>query len=198
MCLNKDGAYAKIQMWLSAKWVSAHLRKHFQTNAKMGTENSQHKKCSGTKLGFAEVTNLSIPLVRTPEALWVCEQLSQISRSFPSAPEYHSVFPATPVTMLWYQDTGPEWDILLPPHLYGSCYDDLIKSYLDHQDIEIDLQTQALWHKESYLTLKVGESGSVQYRLKSIVDQSFQLIYTVCHKAKIPRFYFIFVLAQYV
>lgn len=49
MCLTKDGAYAKIQMWLSAKWVSAHSHKHFHTNTKMGTENSQLNKRSGTK-----------------------------------------------------------------------------------------------------------------------------------------------------
>lgn len=41
MCLTKDGAYAKIQMWLSAKWVSAHLHKYFHTNTEMGTEKSQ-------------------------------------------------------------------------------------------------------------------------------------------------------------
>lgn len=52
MCLTKDSAYAKIQMWLSAKWVSAHLHEHFHTNTEMGTEKSQqkHNKQSGYNL----------------------------------------------------------------------------------------------------------------------------------------------------
>lgn len=49
MCLTEDCAYAKIQMWLSAKWVSAHFRQCFHTATKMGTEKSQLIKHSGTK-----------------------------------------------------------------------------------------------------------------------------------------------------
>lgn len=56
MCSTEDGAYAKIQMWLSAKWASARMHEHFQTNTKMGTnkKKSQHNKNSGTKLSGCE------------------------------------------------------------------------------------------------------------------------------------------------
>ena len=48
----------KIQMWLSAKWVSAHLHKYSQTNSEMGAETY---KRSGTVI--VKVFNPNIPLV---------------------------------------------------------------------------------------------------------------------------------------
>lgn len=78
MCLTKDGAYAKIQMWLSAKWVSAHLHKHFHTNTKTGTEKSQH--ITSALAQNLVSASLNMPLTRTPEVLSSCEQLSQITQ----------------------------------------------------------------------------------------------------------------------
>lgn len=130
----KFRAYAKIQMGLSAKVVLADLHKYFHNNTEIETEMSRHNRWSTSRPSFCLVSqNLkNVLLVRTPHAPSACERFWQITRNFPSIPEGSIFFFCHIVMELWYQGTGPEWDITLSLPLYGACCDELIKSYLAH------------------------------------------------------------------
>lgn len=102
-----------------------------------------------------------------------CEQLSHITQNFPPAPQLCRArdLPCHPCVdaVIWRHRARVRYRASSSAIRLTLWWTYEVLSGL--QDIEIDFQTQALWHKEFYLTLKVGNRA--QY---NIWDWSLQLI----------------------
>lgn len=118
-----------------------------------------------------------------------CEQLSHISQNFPPAPQLCRArdFPCHPCVdaVIWRHRAWVRYRASSSAIRLTLWWTYEVLSAL--QDIEIDFQTRALWHKEFYLTLKVGNLA--QY---NIWDWSLRLIqpyiYICINKYKTDRF----------